>query len=244
MTKPWTNERAVSRAIRFTRIFTVATVLALSASGSPVETRVLGVDSSRGGAIYLEADGRTVRDFAGFINIALDGVLHEAICVDIFTSIGLETISVNPFSPFAVTNAARASWLYATQFDLINSILAGEALQLAVWDIIHDGGDGFSAGHIRANTSIGTPTGVLTAANQYLTMSAGKTSGAASVYISVDGPAARQSLLSSNIGGTVWAPPLYRAEPVPEPAGLALGGLGVASLGLGLYLKKKYSPNA
>jgi hypothetical protein len=197
---------------------------------------VVGTDTFLGGNIKMIADGSVVTYFAGAIKITLDGAPYEALCVDLFHSIGIETISVNPFNPFGTTNGARAAWLYSTQFPSVDSVVEGEAIQLAVWDIIHDSGDGLAAGLVRANTAIGTPTTVLSLANQYISMSVGQTSGDASIYISVNGPSAKQSLMS------VYLSPQHQAGEVPEPETFALTGFGL--LIAAAYLRRRSRESA
>jgi hypothetical protein len=219
--------------------------LAIPASATPITMQVVAADTAIGGYMNLLVDGATVNDFVGGIKIKLDGVAYEALCVDLFHSIGIETIQVNPFSPFESSGWARAAWLYVNVLPGVHTVSAGEALQLAVWDIVHDGGDGFNAGRLRANTAIGTPQAVLDLANTYLSNSLSKTSGTASIYISVDGPTAKQALLSAYVGaGTGWTPPSgQQTLPTPEPSTLALSGFALAAT-LGLALRRRRAKQA
>jgi hypothetical protein len=234
------NGRLIPRfAVRSAVLAAFVAACALSAGASPISMQVVSLDWSKGGSLQMLVDGHLESEYAGAINIRLDGVNYQAMCVDLFTSIGYETIAVNPYSPYSVNNAARAAWLFATQFGSVHTAVAAEALQLAIWDVIHDGGDGLGAGRIRASTRIGTPLAVVTAANQYLTMSVGQTSGEASVYISIYGADAKQSLMSNYLGFGSWSPPVDQGSPAPEPGSLGLGALGSACLIAGLYWKRR-----
>ena len=217
----------------------LAAAFAAAADASPLTMQVTGVDWSKGGDVAILVDGHAVTEFAGAINIKLDGIPFQAMCVDLFTGIGIEAIPVNPFSPFTVNNAARAAWLFVNQFGSVTTAVNGEALQLAIWDIIHDGGDGLSAGRVRASVGVGTPSAVVAGANQYLSASVGQTSGLASVYISVNGPTYKQSLMSNYLGTGGWTPPSDQGSPVPEPGGMGLSAIGMATLAAGMYWKRR-----
>ena len=107
----------------------------------------------------------------------------------------------------------------------MDTAIEGAALQLAIWDVIHDSGDGFATGRIRSTGN--TNAAVLSLAGQWVAASHGQSSTNAQVFTA--GPNQRafhQQLyltgcaLSGNCGGSE----------VPEPGTLsmlALGGLGI-----------------
>ena len=66
----------------------------------------------------------------------------------------------------------------------------GAALQLAIWDVVHDGGDGFAAGRIRQSADALNPTDsiVLSLANSFLSASLGQTQTGGIVYVNVPAP--------------------------------------------------------
>jgi hypothetical protein len=98
------------------------------------------------------------------------------------------------------------------------------AMQLAIWDLVNDGGDGLAAGRIQLSTAPGqlTDPGVATLARQYLNQSAGKGADA-TVYTSVNGPQDMQRVITS----------------VPEPGTWSLAAAGAAALLAGTARRRK-----
>ena len=95
----------------------------------------------------------------------------------------------------------------------------GEGLQIAIWDIIHDGGDGPNQGRIQA--SVGTPLDVVQNWGNFLVSSQGQR------YQTLIG--VLQPL----------PPPAPTRENVPEPGSLGLLAVGFTSLAF----LRKYSNN-
>ncbi len=158
---------------------------------------------------------------AGIANLLVDGLAIDAVCADFFTLISNGNYSVNVLGAAAVSNGTRLAWMLRNTLPTINSQQntvvkqqLGAGFQLAVWDIIHDGGDGFAAGRIRANVQ--TDFFVLAFANQFLSNSAGQSQADAYVYQNVAGLRTSQTLISD----------------VPEPSTWLLMGSAVAALGL------------
>ena len=109
-------------------------------------------------------------------------------------------------------------------------------MQLAIWDIIHDGGDGFATGRIRSSAASGqaTDAAVLAAALQHVEFSLNYQSGPtnATVWRHVDGPLVKQQLLGFYQPGT--------ENGVPEPASSLLLGGGLGLLGWRHYRNRKH----
>ena len=104
----------------------------------------------------------------------------------------------------------------------------GAGLQLAIWDITVDNGDGFSAGAVQAsqNPNNLTPTDVLDWAELYESLSLGESSDFAYVYDNTDG----------NGNNVQWLEGPEFADgptPVPEPSTLVLLAAGLLSLKVG-----------
>ena len=185
----------------------------------------VGADATRGGTINLSWMGVAANDYAGYIDITVDGTYSRfAFCADIGTGISNTTYNTLIRSPSTITNGLRAAWLVENYMAAATTVTAGEAMQIAIWDIIHDGGNGFSAGNLRSTAS--TPAAVLTAANQYLTLSLGKSSSNAIIYnnTQVSNGVAGQTLIGRvpNDGG----------PGTPEPATLLVTGAGLILLGV------------
>ncbi len=211
-----------------------------------------GVDSSRGESIWIQENGvDTDAYFAGVIDITVqDGDqkwFRDSLCVDLFTDIYLGqsygTTIERPSDVFG-KNLQRVSWLIdnallPTQISGITSVLPstqfistpaqGAGIQLAIWDIVHDGGDGFSSGSVQAVTNPANPTDPLALAwaQTYETDSVGKSSNEAYVYNNVN--------LSNGQPAQMLAGPMFLDHgpaPVPEPVTQALIGGSLALLGV------------
>lgn len=153
---------------------------------------------------------------AGALAATLDGFQNfEAYCVDgahaplIGTTYNTNAVQL---PNGGLPNSGRLAFLYQNFASTVNSQDTGAGLQLAIWDVLMDNGDGFGAGLFRASSVAST----ITQANAYLAASAGQ-SGSATWYQGLPaGPNQPQDLMGAN--------------PVPEPASLA--ALGIASAAL------------
>ncbi len=239
--------------------------LLLFAGFAPADTLLTppGVDWTRGASIWMNEDG-TPQDayFAGvvLINLQQDGQTYyrDTMCVDLFTDIYIGvTYNTNVVSPNDVPgrNLNQVAWLldnvlmptqgpvYSSDLptsDWVTSVAQGAGLQLAIWDITTDGGDGFSSGRVQASTTPGEATDptVLAWAQTYEALSAGQTSDQAFVYInSAIGSGTPAQMLEGPVftdGGPT--PPAFTLEndppATPEPATSALAGLALIGIGI------------
>jgi hypothetical protein len=211
-----------------------------------------GVDSSRGESIWINEKGvDTDAYFAGVINITItEGTQQwsrDTLCVDLFTDIYLGQsygTTVEEPSDVSGKNLERVSWLVdnallPTQMSGITSALPstqfvvspaqGAGIQLAIWDIVHDGGDGFSSGSVQAVTNPANPTDptVLLWAETYESESLGKASNKAYVYNNVN--------LGNGQPAQMLEGPMFQDRgpaPTPEPVTLILVGGSLALLGV------------
>jgi hypothetical protein len=146
-----------------------------------------------------------VNVIAGVASLVVDGFYTaDAVCVDFFTLISNNNYDVNLLGPSAISNGTRVAWMLRNTLPLINAqadpLLRRQqaaAFQLAVWDIVHDGGDGFGAGRIRSSGSPNaTDSTVLFWANVYVVATAGQSLPVGVVYQNIAGIAASQQLMS------------------------------------------------
>lgn len=178
-------------------------------------------DQLLGGGTSSTTQSIDVNFRAGIANLLVDGLAIDAVCADFFTLISNGNYDVNVLGASAVSNGTRLAWMLRNTLPTINSqttplvkqqLAAG--FQLAVWDIVHDGGDGFAAGRIRSNAQ--TDFFVLAFASQFVTNSAGQSQADAYVFENVAGVRTSQTLISD----------------VPEPSTWLLLGSALTALGL------------
>lgn len=213
----------------------------LASSSSLFATNIIhtGLDASRALSIEIKADGsvRTVK--AGVGELLVDGTdLIDVFCVNLFTTINInQTYTANSIDAGVYDfDGSQAAWLMATYLPVINAApvadrrVEGAALQLAIWDMIHDGGDGFKSGRIQS--SLNTNSSVLALANQWRLEALDET-GTAKVYTAAAGTRVfQQQMYLTSEGGEV-----------PEPgtfAMLLIGGLGV---GFGAWRRNRQTVN-
>ncbi len=236
-------------------------LLALLFSASGFASNFLmpaGVDWARGGSVWLREDGHDVNAyFAGVIFITLneDGQLfyRDTLCVDLFTDIYLgvnyDTSILHP-NQVPGKNLNRVSWLVdnalmPTQGPIYSSLLPaqdwvysaaqGAGIQLAIWDIVHDNGDGFSAGRLQAVTDPGHPTDptVLAWAQFYENASFNRSSDLSFIYVNVD--------LGNGQPAQMLAGPRFLdggPHPNPEPATVLLVASALAAVVVSVKRKR------
>lgn len=155
---------------------------------------------------------------AGPMAATLNGTLNfNAYCVDSAHSpvIG-STYNVNlvALPDAGLTNSARISYLYQTFAGSVTTADQGAALQLAIWDVMVDNGDGLGAGSFRASST----TNVMSQAATDLSQSASH-AGTATWY---------QGLPR---GGSGQPQDLIGTTPVPEPTTiLSLGAAAILAI--------------
>ena len=232
-----------------TQLFTLASLM-IASSGLASATTITfqGLDAARSAQVwmnftYLAGDlmlnGNTASSTTsvneqigvGVLNIAFDGSLQlqDAFCVDRFRYISNGNYTVNVSAPSTVTNGARAAWLLHDILPQINAAPVGTqqrnlaaALQMAIWDIIQDGGDGFTAGRIRQSTSTNalrvTDPIILSLANTFITRS--------------NGQAYTNALVLNNVNVNSYTQRLIVDQGVPEPSTWALALTGLLWAGI------------
>lgn len=209
-----------------------------------------GIDTTRGEGIWIEENGSPVDAyFAGVIEIALtsNGQQYDrdTLCVDLFTDIDLDVeYNTLVLSPDQVTgrNLDRVAWLVDNALlptqnsgissalpssDWVESVAQGAGIQLAIWDITSDGGNGFSTGSVQASTTPGevTDPAALAWAEEYEALSLGQSSDSAFVY--------NNTAIGSGTPAQMLEGPIFEdggPTPVPEPAPGAVVGMALIGL--------------
>ncbi len=192
-------------------------------------------DFGVGGPVFLQVDGIETREWAGSIKIDVDDSQRIAMCVDLFTLMNTnQTYGTNFGMPSSIGNGGRVAWLLDNELPLLNSDATLAGLQLAVWDIVHDNGNGFSYGRIQASTQQPTDVIALNAANALLALSAGKSATDGTVYYNYNLFDGRKVQTLMGAGPGIL---LDQSSGVPEPQSLAMIAIGGLA---GLWLKLRH----
>jgi hypothetical protein len=216
---------------------------------------VSDVDRSRGESIVINENGADVSEyFAGVILLTVSDntrqYFRDSLCVDLFTNIYIGSLyNTTVLTPSEVPgkNLSRVSWLIDNallptqgsyisllpQADWVKSVPQGAGIQLAIWDIVHDNGDGFSSGSVQAaHGSTPTDPVALTWAQTYESLSLGKSDNSAYIYDNVN--------MGNGVPVQMLAGPEFTdggPAPIPEPATMALSG--AVLLALGFFARKR-----
>lgn len=150
-------------------------VFATIAGGGSADAAMFNLGGMMSGKfqnVQITYGSRTLQVSAGAVKGRLNGgPTMDSYCVDLdhWGRAG-DTYAVN-IKPMNIQgpNGGRAAWLFNTYAAGVNSTAKGAALQLAIWDVIADNGDGFNAGSLKSSIS-GT---VRTLAQSYILASQG-----------------------------------------------------------------------
>jgi hypothetical protein len=240
-------------------------ILSLACGLASATTIVADIDPTRGlGDLWFDESGTPVGAyFVGVLKITLvdpTGTYHrDTLCVDLFTNINVsQTYGTDIAKPSWVSGRGdldRVSWLIdnallPTETSITTTAIPqdkwvrtpeqGAAIQLAIWDIVVDGGDGLlpGAGRVTQSTDPSHPSlqAVLDLVNYYEQVSAGKTSDLAFVY----------ETYSLGDHGPVGTPAQMLEgpefpdgpQPEPEPSTFALGVPGLLAAAYLAHRKK------
>ncbi len=235
-----------------TNLLIASTVLlgAMTASASSITMDVDTLDfANRAGKLYFSENGgqSEIGGWAGVIQVRFDSQpssgFYDSLCVDLFHNISVySTYQVTPQSLDTINNGGRVAWLYSNWVGLgatrnlasslgISGNEAGMGLQLAVWDIVHDGGDGLLQGLIRStaagNGLTGTNANVVRAVNHLEQISMNQVSANAAIYLDTVNGIATQRQISVPFALMTTS---NAAVDTPEPGTLGLAGLALAAV--------------
>jgi hypothetical protein len=219
------------------------------------------VDYSRAMSIYMNEKGTVVSGLAGVILIDLTtggNTYHrDTLCVDLYIDILLgqtyHTVVTDPNGATALSgkpNLGLVSWMIDNALlpgqqtflsalpaiDWVTTPQQGAGLQLAIWDLVEDNGDGLDKGNLQASTTPGelTDPGVLYWANTYEAIALGELAHPTDLaYVYVND--------QNGTGAQMLEGPQYidgGPEPFPEPSTFGLGGGGLLAAAF-FSLRKK-----
>jgi hypothetical protein len=188
-----------------------------------------------------------VTGYAGVFQAVFEGSqTFDVLCVDLYTNIDTgQVYQVNVLTPDSLaaqaysTNIGRAAWLYTTYMPEVNAAadkaVAGAALQMAIWDVIHDGGDGLLAGTIMLDPAqLGAQNvAATTLASSYVAASQGQSLNSATVVMNVAGPSGSQTVLTS-----ADAYGNFELLNSPEPPTFSLFGMGALLIGAAMRRRR------
>jgi len=189
-------------------------------------------DLNRGAYVDFQRNGSRDNAFAGVIQGFYDfGPLIDLLSADLYRHIGVGTFYSNRTPVTPADGFARIAWLYDYELTTATTPVLGAGLQLAIWDIMADGGDGLHQGYLQV--ALGTPAAVADAWDYYLTISVGQSSTLANFYINHN----IEGVYLETLVGPGLTPPPPPPPPVPEPSTITLVIVSVALLGA-LKLRK------
>ncbi|MBZ5625238.1 MAG: PEP-CTERM sorting domain-containing protein [Acidobacteriia bacterium] len=240
------------------RLFAGLLLLSTLASANSIIVAT-GVDWNRGENITIAENGLNPQSYyAGVIYITLTQATlqynRETLCVDLFTDINPNVVyGTTVLNPADVSgkNLDRVAWLVDNALrpsenpapfnhsllpsgDWVASPAQGAGIQLAIWDIVHDGGDGFAAGQVQVPST--TDTGVLSMlgwATTYESLSLHQSSPYAFIYKNVwsDGTTPAQMLAGPQFLDGGPAPPIFPPFNAPEPSTFLMVGAALVVAG-------------
>lgn len=219
-----------------TLLFTLTLLHIGYQTASATTLNLTNVDSQRFQSVNLRIDNQNTTSSAGVIQASYDGGPSiDLFCVDLFTSIGYGVWDSFTIAPRPERYEDRVAWLYVNLYNpaTINTTQLGAAFQVAIWDIVHDGGDGVNQGRIQSNSS--TSATIVNAWQHYLSASSGQISQNASIYINSRANTPAQTLIGLRQGSVTTFTSTVEEVPEPGPALLVAAGLAILFIRKGQF---------
>lgn len=200
-------------------LLSLSVAAGIVASASAGIINIPSMTPGKSASLKVSYFGNTSNVLAGAQNAQYDGgAFFDAYCVEFqYTNNIPVSYAATPSSPLLLTNGARVAKLYNKYSGLVTSQKKGAALQAVIWDVLYDGGDGLSSGNFKVlggtNTEF-TNFAALAFGDSLIGVSSDAT------YYAADTHGKNNNLYQGLIGPATPAP-------VPEPATMAVLGLGV-----------------
>ena len=181
------------------------------------------LDANLGESISFYDYGSNTTNWVGGIDATVDNTYARVLyCVQLRVTIGVPGTYDSVLDYADTASLQRVGWLM--QYHAPTNPVDGVGFQLALWDIIQDGADGFSKGNVRANGA--TPADALTAADYYESISEGQSSYEAVFYKNFLDGVPQQELIG------FWPTDHGPIPQTPEPSAVILIFSGLAFIGL------------
>ncbi|RYG37181.1 PEP-CTERM sorting domain-containing protein [bacterium] len=199
-------------------------LVSVSAAALAGDLSVAGMTPGKNHVINIAYFSSSIAVYAGPQSASYDGDAFEGYCVDLdHAQYPPVTFDVTPTAADGFTTyGARVAQL-VNQYGLgVSTADQGAALQLAIWDVLVDGGDGLAVGNFKAS---GLNTGTTAFFSSYLGDPLTGASSLATIY----------NPTSHGAGGNVYQALIgpggdHIANAVPEPASMIALGLGGMAL--------------
>jgi len=187
--------------------------LTVAAVSMAAPLNLTGLDTSKGSNVTASLDGSSKYFFGGPQQGNYNGgATEDMFCVDFDKHNNVPvSYDVTQLTQSSLSNGALAGKIF-NKFGSITSSAQGAAVQLAIWDAVYDNGDGLGAGRFQGSDYASEVSAILS------TDFTGVSSNIS--YYKPTSHGQNNDLYQGMIG----------AAPVPEPATMAILGLGAASL--------------